>query len=88
MSTITSDNPCTLFPTVPDLAFYLTNDDSKIKQLRDYLVGNWEMCWNVYNRGHDYALKPMPYEHPLNNLVYPYAVDDNVQDNCSPKEFA
>ena len=53
------------------------------------LFGNWEMCWIAYNWGHDFALKPMPYEHPLNNFGYPYAeVDDNVQDYYSAKEFA
>ncbi|WP_278976180.1 transglutaminase-like domain-containing protein [Oligella urethralis] len=71
------------------LAEKLSNDDSKIVQLRDYLFGNWEMCWIAYNWGRDFALKPMPAEHPLNNFGYPYAeVDDNVQDYYSPKEFA
>lgn len=71
------------------LAEKLTNDDSKIIQLREYLFGNWEMCWIGYNWGRDFALKPRPYEHPLNNFGYAYAeVDDNVQDYYSPKEFA
>lgn len=71
------------------LAENLSNDDSKIIQLREYLFGNWEMCWIGYNWGRDFALKPRPYEHPLNNFGYPYAeVDDNVQDYYSPKEFA
>ena len=71
------------------LAENLTNDDSKIIQLREYLFGNWEMCWIAYNWGRDFALKPRPYEHPLNNFGYPYAeIDDNVQDYYSPKEFA
>jgi transglutaminase-like putative cysteine protease len=71
------------------LAENLSNDDSKLIQVRDYLFGNWEMCWIAYNWGRDFALKPMPYEHPLNNFGYPYAeVDDNVQDYYSAKEFA
>lgn len=71
------------------LAENLTNDDSKIIQLREYLFGHWEMCWIAYNWGRDLALKPRPYEHPLNNFGYPYAeVDDNVQDYYSPSDFA
>ena len=71
------------------LAENLSNDDSKIIQLREYLFGNWELCSIGYNWWRDFALKPIPYAHPLYNFGYPYAeVDDNVQDYYSPKEFA
>lgn len=71
------------------LAHDLSNDDSQVAEIREYLFGNWEMCWMAYNWGRDFPLKPMPYEHPLNNFGYPYAeLDDNVQDYYSPKEFA
>lgn len=71
------------------LAENLTNDDEKIVKLREYLFGNWEMCWIGFNTGRDFILKPKPYEKPLNNFAYPYCeVDDNVLNYYDPKSFA
>ena len=67
----------------------LTNDDAKIKAVRDYCFGNWEMCWIGFNYGRDFILKPTPEQTPLNNFGYPYAeVDGNTQNYYSPKEFS
>ena len=67
----------------------LTNDDAKIKAVRDYCFGNWEMCWIGFNYGRDFILKPAPEQTPLNNFGYPYAeVDGNTQNYYSPKEFS
>ena len=67
----------------------LTNDDAKIKAVRDYCFGNWEMCWIGFNYGRDFILKPEPEQTPLNNFGYPYAeVDGNTQNYYSPKEFS
>ena len=67
----------------------LTNDDAKIKAIRDYCFGNWEMCWIGFNYGRDFILKPTPEQTPLNNFGYPYAeVDGNTQNYYSPKEFS
>ena len=67
----------------------LTNDDAKIKAVRDYCFGNWEMCWIGLNYGRDFILKPTPEQTPLNNFGYPYAeVDGNTQNYYSPKEFS
>lgn len=71
------------------LAKNLTNDDAKIKSIKEYLFGNWEMCWVGFNYGRDFVLKPEPYEKPLNNFGYPYAeVDDGVLNYYNPKTFA
>ncbi|NLK65951.1 MAG: transglutaminase domain-containing protein [Campylobacteraceae bacterium] len=71
------------------LAEKLTNDDAKIVQVRDYLFGNWEMCWMAFNAGRDFILKPTPEIKPLNNFGYPYAeVDGHVQNYYDPKGFS
>lgn len=71
------------------LAEKLGNDDPKIAQLRDYLFGNWEMCWAGFNIARDFVLNPEPAEHPLNNFNYPYGeVDDNILDYYDTKGFS
>ena len=67
----------------------LSNDDSKLAHIREYLFGNWEMCWIAFNYGRDFVLTPEPAQSPLNNFGYPYAeVDGNTQNYYSPKEFS
>ncbi|MCD8212737.1 MAG: transglutaminase-like domain-containing protein [Campylobacter sp.] len=67
----------------------LSNDDAKIKQVREYLFGNWEMCWIGFNYGRDFVLKPEPEQSPINNFGYPYAeVDGNTLNYYDPKEFS
>lgn len=67
----------------------LTNSDEKITKVREYLFGNWEMCWVGFNYGRDFTLKPMPEQYPINNFGYPYTeFDGNVADYYSPKDFS
>ncbi|MBR8463841.1 transglutaminase domain-containing protein [Campylobacter sp. faydin G-24] len=67
----------------------LTNNDAKIVALREYLFGNWEMCWIGFNYARDFVLKPEPEQSPINNFGYPYAeVDGNTQNYYAPKEFS
>ncbi len=66
----------------------LTNDDKKIKDLRKYFFGNWEMNWAAFNYARDFVLNPKPAQYPLNMLGYPYAeMDEDVLNYYSPKEF-
>ena len=67
----------------------LSNDDGKLAKVREFLFGNWEMCWIGFNDARDFVLSPKPAEFPLNNFGYPYGeVDDNVLNYYSPKEFS
>ena len=67
----------------------LSNDDGKLVKIREYLFGNWEMCWIGFNDARNLVLSPKPAEFPLNNFGYPYGeVDDNVLNYYSPKEFS
>lgn len=71
------------------LAEKLGNDDPKIIALRDYLFGNWEMCWMGFNYARDFVLTPEPEQTPLNNFGYPYAeVDGNTLDYYDAKGFS
>lgn len=71
------------------LAENLSNDDPKIVALRDYLFGNWEMCWMGFNEGRDFNLTPKPEQTPLNNFGYPYAeVDGNALNYYDAKTFS
>ncbi|RXJ94240.1 transglutaminase [Malaciobacter molluscorum] len=66
----------------------LTNDDKKIKDLRKYFFGNWEMNWAAFNYARDFVLNPKPAQYPLNMLGYPYGeMDDDVLNYYAPKEF-
>ena len=67
----------------------LSNDDGKLVKIREYLFGNWEMCWIGFNDARNLVLSPKPAEFPLNNFGYPYGeVDDNVLNYYSPKDFS
>ena len=71
------------------LAENLTNNDKKIKDIKEFLFGNWEMCWIAYNMGRDFVLRPEPFIKPLNNFGYPYAeVDGHVQNYYDAKNFS
>lgn len=71
------------------LAENLSNEDSKIKELKNYLFGNWEMCWFGFNTARDFILSPEPEEKPLNNFGYAYGeVDGNVLNYYEPNEFS
>ncbi|KEA46625.1 transcriptional regulator [Campylobacter mucosalis] len=67
----------------------LSNTDAKLAKIREYLFGNWEMCWIGFNYGRDFDLKPLAEQRPINNFGYPYAeVDDNTLNYYSPKDFS
>jgi len=67
----------------------LSNDDSKLAKIREYLFGNWEMCWIGFNYGRDFTLSPRPAQFPINNFGYPYGeVDGNTLNYYSPKDFS
>ncbi|MFL1706437.1 transglutaminase domain-containing protein [Campylobacter sp. MOP7] len=67
----------------------LSNSDERLSKIREYLFGNWEMCWVGFNYGRDFILKPEPEQIPLNNFGYPYAeTDGNTANYYSPKEFS
>lgn len=71
------------------LAENLSNEDAKIKELKAYLFGNWEMCWCAFNTARYFVLTPQPDKSPLNNFGYPYAeVDGNVLNYYEPNEFS
>ncbi len=62
--------------------------DKKIKDLKKYFFGNWEMNWVAFNFGRDFILNPKPAQYPLNMLGYPYGeMDDEVLNYYFPKEF-
>ncbi|CAD7286691.1 hypothetical protein LMG8286_00489 [Campylobacter suis] len=67
----------------------LQNGDAKLNEVREFLFGNWEMCWIGFNYGRDFDLKPRAEQTPINNFGYPYAeVDGNTQNYYDPKEFS
>ena len=67
----------------------LSNDDGKLVKIREYLFGNWEMCWIGFNYGRDFTLSPRPAQFPINNFGYPYGeVDGNTLNYYSPKDFS
>ena len=61
-------------------------DDPRIKRLRQYLFGNWEMNWIGFNTARDFNLGAQVGNIPY--LMYPYArIANNVYDGRSPDEF-
>ncbi len=71
------------------LAENLSNEDAKIKELKSYLFGSWEMCWFGFNTARDFILSPQPEQSPLNNFGYAYGeVDGNVLNYYEPNEFS
>lgn len=71
------------------LAEKLSLNDSKFLQVKEFLFGNWEMCWVGFNTARDFILEPKPAQFPINNFGYPYAeVDENVVDYYNAKEFS
>lgn len=71
------------------LAEKLTNQSTKIIELKEYLFGNWEGCWIGFNHGRDFDLKPKAAIRPMNNFGYPYAeIDDQALNYYSPNRFS
>ncbi len=67
----------------------LTNEDKKIKDVKKYFFGSWEMNWVAFNSARDFILTPKPTQYPLNMLGYPYAeVGEDVLDYYDAKAFS
>lgn len=63
----------------------LSND--KVRKIRDYLFGNWEMNWLAYNFAHDVAL-PKSSKKPVGYLMYPQCETvDGRLDSLDPDNF-
>ncbi|MBP7769996.1 MAG: transglutaminase family protein [Aliarcobacter sp.] len=71
------------------LAENLTNEDKKIKDVKKYFFGSWEMNWVAFNSARDFVLNPKPTQYPLNMLGYPYVeVGEDPLDYYDPKNFS
>lgn len=67
----------------------LTNEDKKIKDVRKFMFGNWEMNWVAFNYARDFVLNPKPAQYPLNMLGYPYAENgEDPLDYYDTKNFS
>ena len=70
------------------LAEKLTNEDKKVKDVKKYFFGSWEMNWVAFNSARDFVLNPKPTQYPINMLGYPYAeVGEDALDYYTPKTF-
>ena len=70
------------------LAEKLTNEDQKIKDVKKYFFGSWEMNWVAFNSARDFVLNPKSTQYPLNMLGYPYAeVGEDALDYYDAKTF-
>ena len=70
------------------LAEKLTNEDQKIKDVKKYFFGSWEMNWVAFNSARDFILTPKPTQYPLNMLGYPYAeTGEDALDYYNAKAF-
>ncbi len=70
------------------LAEKLTNEDQKVKDVKKYFFGSWEMNWVAFNSARDFILTPKPTQYPLNMLGYPYAeVGEDALDYYNAKSF-
>jgi len=71
------------------LAEKLTLKDAKVKRIKEFQFGNWEMNWIGFNYARDFVLSPEPIQKPLNMFGYPYAeVEDEVLDYYEPLDFS
>jgi transglutaminase-like putative cysteine protease len=63
-------------------------DSDKIKMLREWLFGNWEMNWVGFNYARDFTL-PGQQDGPIRFLMYPYAeTAQGAKDPLDPDAFA
>ena len=68
---------------------HLTNSDTDVVAVSDYLFGSWEMNWVGFNWARDFVLSPEPEQGALNNFGYPYAeVDGDPIDFYDPSAFS
>ena len=71
------------------LAEKLTNEDKKVKDVKKYFFGSWEMNWVAFNSARDFVLEPKPTQYPLNMLGYPYAeIGEDALDYYDAKSFS
>jgi len=66
----------------------LSEDDSKLARVREYLFGNWEPCWLGFNYAREIVLNPRPAHVPIEIFSHPYCeVGGTPKDPYSPKNF-
>ena len=66
----------------------LSEDDSKLARVREYLFGNWEPCWLGFNYAREIVLNPRPVHVPIEIFSHPYCeVGGTPKDPYSPKNF-
>lgn len=66
----------------------LSSQSQKLKDVKEYFFGNWEMNWVGFNYARDFILNPKPTQFPLNMFNYPYAeAGEDVLNYYQPKEF-
>ena len=71
------------------LAEKLTNEDKKVKDVKKYFFGSWEMNWVAFNSARDFVLNPKPTQFPLNMLGYPYGeIGEDALDYYNAKAFS
>lgn len=63
--------------------------DARVREVREYLFGNWEDNWLAFNYARDFTLTPPQNKTPLNYFMYPYCeVDGSPLDYFEPKTFS
>ena len=66
----------------------LSEDDSRLARVREYLFGNWEPCWLGFNYAREIVLNPRPAHVPIEIFSHPYCeVGGTPKDPYSPKNF-
>ena len=66
----------------------LSEDDSKLARVREYLFGNWEPCWVGFNYARGVILNPRPTYIPLDKFSHPYCeVGGEIKDPYAPQSF-
>ena len=66
----------------------LSEDDSKLARVREYLFGNWEPCWVGFNYARGVILNPRPAHIPLDKFSHPYCeVAGEIKDPYAPQSF-
>lgn len=66
----------------------LSEDDSKLARVREYLFGNWEPCWVGFNYARGVILNPRPAHIPLDKFSHPYCeVAGEIKDPYLPSSF-
>lgn len=71
------------------LAENLENENERVKKVKEFLFGSWEMNWIAFNYARDFTLNPKPAQFPLNMLGYPYGENgEDVLNYYDPTSFS